>query len=365
MNQEQNNSKKMCLIPGDRVLSRRILKRCREMGFNIEKEQEPIRIGRNRWGSKLTAYLVPVGVYEEEKQRREIELQSQYEREAATKESARQAALQKATESAIVSFPRCDPNKLAELVESGVALFTPGEVGYQFGLASKTYWKRLGYKVVGPPVGTLIRGNKEIPVYSSSYLIEKKSNVSVEELARQWTKNHGTEDLALAEAVRMANRLQKVIRRKDFYPLKDQWMEANQHRLRDGRISRHEKKSCWSCDGDGERYDGSECWKCGGTGIYSSRTLYEHEFLIDGRKFCFHSYIKPRNVSTEAGQDLLHYGKPFRPSELPLPPQSLIIGLVRNLLDKHHPQLAEKVTLACRRSRSPVEKHGNFIVIPL
>ncbi len=365
MNQEQNNNNTMRLIPGDKALSRRILKRCREMGVDVEKEHEPIRIGRNRWGSKLTAYLVPVGVYEEEKQRREIELQSQYEREAATKEAARQAALQKATESAIVSFPRCDPNRLAELVESGVALFMPGEVGYQFGISSKYYWKQLGYKVVGSPVGTLIRGNKEIPVYSSSSLIERRSKVTVEELANQWSQKFGSEDLALAEAVRMANRLQKVIRRKEFYPLKDQWMEANQHRLRDGRISRHEKKSCWSCDGDGERYDGSECWKCGGTGIYSSRTLYEHEFLIDGRKFCFHSYVKPRKVSTEAGQDLVHYGKPFRPSELPLPPQSLIIDLVRYLFDKHDPPLAEKVALACRQSRSPVEKHGNFTVIPI
>jgi len=135
----------------------------------------------------------------------------------------------------------------------------------------------------------------------------------------------------LANALKIANRLQKVHRISDFYDMKDKWIRANQSNLTEGKIARHERKTCWSCSGEGE--DGyEECYKCGGSGIYSSRTLYEHKFNIDGQTFCFHSYVRPASLSEENGADLKNYGRPFSRSELPLPPQNLIIELIKNMM---------------------------------
>jgi len=100
-----------------------------------------------------------------------------------------------------------------------------------------------------------------------------------------------------------------------------------------------EEKECWSCCGQGYFSDyeddfDDECDRCGGTGLYSQRTLYEHNFEIDGHMFCFHSYTKPERLSEAKGVDLANYGRPFKKDELPLPPQQLIVELIKDLMSE-------------------------------
>jgi hypothetical protein len=116
----------------------------------------------------------------------------------------------------------------------------------------------------------------------------------------------------LAHAIRIANRLQKVVRHPDLYSLKDQWIEANQDHLIEGRIARVETRTCWGCHGAGTVSDywddEEECGRCDGTGIYSSRTLYEHHFEIVGQRFVFHSYVEPKWCRRSEAKTLIATG---------------------------------------------------------
>lgn len=307
------------LIPGDATLTRRILKRCRERGFKVEDEGEAVRIGGGRWGFRRDAYIVPTDIFEEEVAHRSAE-QVQAEEQERERLAQRARRLAKLT----AKFPKLDVAAIELALERGDRLYLPEEMGYQFGRGTKSYWDQLGYRVEGQACGIVVRGTRRNPVYSRHHLVEKRSQVTVEQLLEKWRQRHGSDEIVLAEAIRFANRLQKVKKHGDFYPLKDLWIKRHQRNLVEGRISRIETKVCWNCDGAG-------CWRCD-DGIYSSRTLYEHVFEIRGRTYTFHSYVRPTQVSEAPGADLANYGRPFTPDELPLPPQSLLVGLAKLLL---------------------------------
>jgi len=303
--------------PGDAVLTKRIKKRCKEIGFAVREEKQ-----WNGFGYEIVAYHAPQSIYDEEVARRIAE-KEEAEREQEKKQAE---AERKRRDALLEKFPKLRREVIESL--SNLRLYLPTEVGYQLGVGTRSYWEQLGFRVSGDPSGWLVRGSRLYPVYRSSGLIEKRRTRTVEQVWQEWCERHGSEAIVLAEAIRLANRLQKVNRRAEFYPLKDEWIRRNQNRLLEGRIARLEERVCWDCNGDGESRWGEECFKCGGTGVYSSSTLYEHLFEIEGRNYCFHSYQRPRSISNNPGADLAHYGRPFSADELPLPPQSLLVDMV-------------------------------------
>lgn len=228
-------------------------------------------------------------------------------------------------------YPKLDRQIILQFVIDGTNIIASDQLGYQHGVGSKTYWSKLGFSVIGNPTGCFIRGKHVYAVYSNRCLKPRKSKRTISQLRDKWRAKYGSEELLLANALKLVNRLQKVNRIDEVYSLKDQWITANQYNLTEGKFVRRETKVCWSCGGDGE-YGWEECWSCGGTGLYSDRTLYEHNFIIDGQDICFHSYVKPEILSDGKGADLRNYGRPFNRSELPLPPQQLIIKLIKELM---------------------------------
>lgn len=303
--------------PGDAVLTKRIKKRCKELGFAVREEKY-----WNGWGYQIVAYHGPRSIVDEEMARRNAEKEEaerEREKKRAEAEEAKVAAL-------MAKFPKLRREVIESLPNRW--LYLPSEVGYQFGIGTKSYWEQLGFRVSGDSSGWLVRSSRLYPVYRSSSLTEKKQTSTVGRVWQEWYERHGSEAVVLAEALRLANRLQKVKSRAGFYPLKDEWIKRNQNRLLEGRIARLEERVCWDCNGGGESRWGEDCFKCGGTGLYSSSILYEHLFEIEGRKYCFHSYVRPASLSDEPGANLAHYGRPFAADELPLPPQSLLIEMV-------------------------------------
>ena len=127
-----------------------------------------------------------------------------------------------------------------------------------------------------------------------------------------WLTHYSSEQLALADAVRLMNRWIKSLGRIEpsydldyqtgrvtkykvyehgrervwveaAYAIKDAWIQQNQELLIDGHKVRHEVS--WN-------------------GVKSRRRwLYWHQFLIDGQKFDFHSYIPPAQLSPELAPD--------------------------------------------------------------
>lgn len=275
----------------------------------------------NRSKNKLLTFL-DQKQKEKEAEERKKETQKQKEEEKRKAEAIDKLANQ---------YPSLDRNIIRKLVTDRTRIISRDSIGYQFGHGTKSYWNDLGFRVDDEPVGCLIRGKQLHDIYSKRSLVPKRSQKTVKQLKQDWLKKYGTRNLLLANALKIANRLQKVHRISDFYDMKDKWIQVNQSNLIEGKIARHERKTCWSCGGEGENgYE--ECYKCGGSGIYSSRTLYEHKFNIASQNFCFHSYVRPASLSEENGADLKHYGRPFNRSELPLPPQNLIIELIKNMM---------------------------------
>ncbi|QDU50510.1 hypothetical protein [Gimesia panareensis] len=262
--------------------------------------------------------------------------QKEKERRKQKQEEKRNAA---AIEKLASQYPRLDRDIICQLVSKSTRVFSRDTIGYQFGYGTKSYWNDLGFRVDGNPAGCLIRGKQIYLIYSVRSLIPKRSKITVRQLRRKWLKKYGSPVLMFANALRFANKLQKVKRISEVYDLKDDWIRANQGNLTEGKITRVEEKECWSCDGKGYFSDyeddfDDECDRCGGTGLYSQRTLYEHNFEIDGHMSCFHSYSKPIKLSESKGADLKNYGRPFTKDELPLPPQHLIVDLIQELMSK-------------------------------
>lgn len=318
---------------GDGTLTRRILKRCRDAGVKYETETSFVKIRRDKYGSRTDAYLVPSAIYEEELARRELELEARSQKDAAERMQRQNETRQRRMLEVSDRFPLLEAVSIEKLVDSQRSIHSESEVGYQFGVGTKNYWSQLGYTATGQPNGFLVRGRRLCNTYSSRQLQPKKSRMTVEQLQRKWLKKYGTPELVVAQAIRFANRLQKVKRISEFYPLKDRWIVANQDRLVEGRVARVESRHCWSCGGTGEYYGDDDCDRCGGTGIYSSKTLYEHEFLICGTRFHFHSYARPEVALAEGtGKNDKPFGRPFLSEEMPVPPQRTIIQLIQSMM---------------------------------
>tara|TARA_R110002167_G_scaffold207033_2_gene411204 strand:+ start:959 stop:2035 length:1077 start_codon:yes stop_codon:yes gene_type:complete len=232
-------------------------------------------------------------------------------------------------------YPKLDQHIISQLVTDDTRVFATDEIGYQRGYGTKYYWSCLGFRVAGNPAGCSIKGKQIYAIYNRRFLIAKRSKMTVKQLRQLWLKKYKTKNMLLANALKIANRLQKVNCISEVYDLKDKWIKANQSNLTEGKLVRHEQKECWSCNGEGmiSNYDYGydACFDCGGTGWYSDSTLYEHNFNIEGQRFCFHSYLKPKNMSEEKGADLRNYGRAFTKDELPLPPQKLIVELINKL----------------------------------
>lgn len=138
------------------------------------------------------------------------------------------------------------------------------------------------------------------------------STLSTPELWRVWCVEFASQADAEATAVWIANRLVKDMARstrRRFYEVKEIFLRRYSSSLIEGRIARVERKDCWSCDGDG-------CERCDGTGIYSERTLYAHYLYIEGTRYSFHSYERPRLLSMVPGEDKETYGGKFTDEEI-------------------------------------------------
>lgn len=347
---------------GDKALTRRVLKRCRDAGIAFETETKSVKIGRNQYGTKTTGYIVPSDILKEEHDRRAIELESKAKREADERAERLLSFRARQLEEVASDFPQLSSATVKRLVDSGRSIFSDADVGYQYQVGTKNYWNKLGFSVSGHPTGYLVRGKSIFDTYPARQLTLKESRLTVEMLNRMWQTRYGSEALVLAQAIRFANRLQKVRKVTDFYELKNRWMIANQQNLTDGRVTRIETRPCWSCNGTGEYSLFNDCYKCGGTGIYSSKTLYEHEFLIHGTRFRFHSYKAPKVVLSQADDsfdDKKAFGSPFEKDELPVPNQLVIVQLIKQLMPT-----TEKPSCCTVRERSrKSETSGCFTLV--
>ncbi len=153
------------------------------------------------------------------------------------------------------------------------------------------------------------------------YLTRATPNPRAEHTGEQLWQEHlalydGNEEFAQVELIYIANKLCKILSSKSIYVHKDNWIRANQDKLVEGKVARVETRACWGCDGDGCDRWGEHCDRCYGSGIYSSNTLYEHRFQVQGKDYCFHSYVKPTIISEEKGVDKQGYG--YRFAHLPI-----------------------------------------------
>ncbi len=261
-------------------------------------------------------------------------LREKLERRLAKKEAARREQDRRMSEIAR-EYPRLAVNVIEEIARRNLPIYGPSEVGYTEGRGTEAYWGQLGYEVGWRSrCGYLVDGDQATPVYATRWLHEVRSEERAEDVWSSYCERFGSPQIALAELLKHVNRLQKVKYEHGVYALKDRWISRNQDRLMRGRIARPENDKCWACSGHGRLWSGNTCWKCEGTGIYSSRCLYEHTFNVEGREYCFHSYVQPTNLSDQPGADLEKYGHPFLASELPLSPQSVLIDALKLGLEK-------------------------------
>lgn len=261
---------------------------------------------------------------EREKERAERRLALEAARRA---EAERQRRLE--TEQRLSDlFPRLPEATRTTCVENRLTVFGPTDP-----LPSDQYtareWRHLGAAVKpgANPSGFLARrrGAVSNPLFTPNSVEAIPSPRSGWEPVRLWQFWRGgfqCDLVALATAVRFANRLIKLTpfvgHKRPVYEVKDRFIRFASSYLRECRVSRIEEKSCWGCGGTGAQGD-EECDRCDGGGVYSSRTLYEHLFEIDGDEFNFHSYVAPpsHKLSNAAGADLRSYGRRFTPAELP------------------------------------------------
>lgn len=332
--QELPQKELVALYPGDGTLTRRILNRCRKAGIKVHIDTEAVRIGRRRWGRKTLVYHVPSLIHDEELARRDAEIRKNKEGKKLKEEKEKELRAARRANELSEMFPQLPTGTIEFLACSGKRIYLPNQIGYQYHIGTKSYWKQLGFAVNSEPNGIVVKGQRLFDTYSSDRLVPRSSRMTVERLKAQWLAKYDDEQLVLAQAIRIANRLQKVKKNRSFYDVKDRWIKAHQDQLTEGRIARVETRTCWGCDGSGS--DGL-CYRCDGIGVYSSRTLYEHSFEIAGQRFVFHSYIRPQVVSEERAEDSHNYGRPFAADELPCPPQSVILSLIESMMasDEH------------------------------
>lgn len=323
------------LTPGDGTLTRRILKRCRSAGIEVETTTR-----FTKYGPQIEAYCVPQDIHDEEAARRDAEMEAKRAEQQQKLQQVEEACRQSRIDELSQRFPHLDADIIDSLAINNRTVLSPEKTGYQHGIATKTYWNKLGFRVTGPPAGVVVRGKRLFDVYCTRCLRPNRSKLTVDELEKRWMLRYGKGQLLLAHTLRIANKLQKVWKHPDVYSFKDRWITNHQSYLLDGRVTRVENRMCWDCDGTGTdsdcygEFDDVECETCNGTGVWSARTLYEHRFEIEGRQFVFHSYIRPRVVSDELGTNAPVYGRPFDKAELPLPPQEIVVTLLKTLMLK-------------------------------
>ncbi|MGL4423258.1 MAG: hypothetical protein ACRCZF_21530 [Gemmataceae bacterium] len=232
------------------------------------------------------------------------------------------------TTSLSVRFPLLPEPIRTECIESGVKVFGPAD-----SLPTDQYtareWRHLGAKLRkdAKPRSYLSRRKDTSlsPLFAAS-VVEPSSSRRAKwvpvRLWQFWRDGFESDVVALATAVRFANRLIKLApfscHKREVYEVKDRFIRLACPYLRESRVSRVEERQCWDCGGHGLQGD-EECYRCDGSGVYSSRTLYEHLFEIGGEEFCFHSFVQPpaNHLSCAAGADLPSYGRRFAPKELP------------------------------------------------
>ena len=186
-------------------------------------------------------------------------------------------------------------------------------------LYSRREWKLLGGEVAetAKPQAYVIRetGRVRQMLFSRrdvSELKQSRSGWSDERLWKGWRRGFQSDLLAVATAVQFANRLVKLspfsLDKRAFYAAKDRFLRFAFPQLVEGRVSREETSSCWGCLGE-------ECFKCCGTGIYSSRTLYEHHYLIDGQAVLLPQLRRRQSINcpTNQGQTSLPMGDASNP----------------------------------------------------
>ncbi len=165
--------------------------------------------------------------------------------------------------------------------------------------------------------------------------IENWSRLEPAALWQAWREPFVSDTSAIAHAIWATNKLIKELPRKhhwqihnEFYSIKDYFIESQQHHLVEGRIARIETGRCGICNGDGAEWEGGpSCGVCNGSGEAASSTLYQHDFVIDGQRYSFHSYYPPQQLSDEPGENLQRYGKPLTSEErqaLRLPRKGLL-----------------------------------------
>lgn len=143
------------LVPGNTTLTRRILKRCRDRGFVVQKEGTVVAIGGGRWGFNIAAYTVPADIYEQEVARRDKERAKADKAQAQKDEQERIARREQQIRDLSDNFPKLDQQTVESLVAGNRAVYSAEAVGYQFRRGTKSYWDRLGYQVIGAASGWL------------------------------------------------------------------------------------------------------------------------------------------------------------------------------------------------------------------
>ena len=191
------------------------------------------------------------------------------------------------------------------------------------------------------------------------------TRLSSKELWYAWRAQFESDDEAIAVAIWTGNRLVKdraKSTRRKFYSLKDAWIKRNQTNLMTGMRVRKEYLACRKCVGVGKLFEGraganywdfenwlsgpgspqhaefwgrrwtggkpdieklpegwyvsGDCPKRSGTGKYRTWWLYLHVFDICGQQYSFHSYVRPKQLSDELGEDCERYGGRFTEDEL-------------------------------------------------
>lgn len=151
-------------------------------------------------------------------------------------------------------------------------------------------------------------GATVIPLYRAR--LRREDDAATDESVHRQAMQSG---FTAQRALWAINRLVKIVDsplKSEVYSVKDQLLTHWSDYLVDGRVSRLERRYCWSCDGGG-------CYRCYGTGVHKERTLYEvrYRFPGDDKTYCFHTFTKPRLLTEDPGADKQVYGYRFTPEE--------------------------------------------------
>lgn len=314
---------------GNAKLTRRVKKLSRERGLPVTEEKK-----WNRYGCEVLGYYCDPDVYAEvtEQIGREEEREAGRQEAKAAREAALRAEAERQQRLALEAeldtwFPHLPEAIRTARIEGRVSLY-----GQRDELPSDQYspkqWELLGCRVKPDQLPTAYvvrwRGKCQTALFAphaTELIPSKRAGWDDEKLWTFWRRGFTTDLLATATAVRFANRLIKLAPfaadKKALYSVKDRFICAASAHLREGRVSRVESRMCWGCNGTGGRGE-YDCMRCDGSGVYSSRTLHEHLFVIDGEEFCFHSYIAPPKdkLLDAPGADLPSYGRRFTAAEL-------------------------------------------------